>query len=54
MRKIKSPERNKSENCAQTHKLKKVKIETDSHIDIQKWNKQFELWCSYLFINQNF
>ena len=35
-----------------TNKLKMVEIETDSRIDVKKWNKQFELWCSHLFINQ--
>ena len=37
-----------------TSKLKMVEIETGNHIDVKKWNKQFELWCSHLFINQNF
>ena len=37
-----------------TNKLKMFEIETDSRIDVQKWNKQFELWLAHLFINQKF
>ena len=37
-----------------TNKLKMVEIETDSRIDVQKWNKQFKLWFPHSFINQNF
>ena len=37
-----------------TNKLKMVEIETDSRIDVWKSNKQFELRCSHLLIDQNF